>query len=165
MQIPVKPQKQSQHVQHPSFLSLRTAINVQVRIAMVGKYTNLSDAYLSVIKSLQHACLKANRKLDILWVEASDLEDACKKTNAKAHEVWFLRIQLQGPFPLHLALIKLTSVQPNYPAAEVQDALGPFYLVGEKRSLATSSFKKAEIDLRHMSISEILCRWLGKPWN
>lgn len=24
---------------------------------MVGKYTGLSDAYLSVIKSLQHACM------------------------------------------------------------------------------------------------------------
>lgn len=28
-----------------------------LHIAMVGKYTGLSDAYLSVIKSLQHACL------------------------------------------------------------------------------------------------------------
>ena len=49
-----------------------------VRIAMVGKYTGLSDAYLSVLKALQHACLAANHKLDILWVEASHLEDAAK---------------------------------------------------------------------------------------
>ena len=34
----------------------------------------LSDAYLSVIKALQHACLAASRKLDISWVEASNLE-------------------------------------------------------------------------------------------
>lgn len=47
-------------------------------IAMVGKYTGLSDAYLSVLKALQHACLAANRKLDVLWVEASHLEDAAK---------------------------------------------------------------------------------------
>lgn len=33
-----------------------TAVQV-LHIAMVGKYTGLSDAYLSVIKSLQHACL------------------------------------------------------------------------------------------------------------
>lgn len=47
-------------------------------IAMVGKYTGLSDAYLSVLKALQHACLAASRKLDILWVEASHLEDVAK---------------------------------------------------------------------------------------
>ncbi len=43
---------------------------------MVGKYTGLSDAYLSVLKALQHACLAANRKLDVQWVEASHLEPA-----------------------------------------------------------------------------------------
>ena len=47
----------------------------EVNIAMVGKYTDLSDAYLSVIKSLQHAALAVERKLNIDWIEASDLED------------------------------------------------------------------------------------------
>lgn len=47
-----------------------------VTIAMVGKYTELSDAYLSVIKALQHACLAASRKLKIEWIEASHLEDS-----------------------------------------------------------------------------------------
>lgn len=46
----------------------------EVHIAMVGKYTNLSDAYLSVIKSLQHAAMAVNRKLVIDWIEASHLE-------------------------------------------------------------------------------------------
>jgi CTP synthase len=46
----------------------------EVRIAMVGKYTGLSDAYLSVIKSLQHAAMAVDRKLIIDWVEASHLE-------------------------------------------------------------------------------------------
>ena len=45
-----------------------------VSIAMVGKYTDLSDAYLSVIKALQHAAMAANRKLTIDWLEAGDLE-------------------------------------------------------------------------------------------
>ena len=48
----------------------------EVSIAMVGKYTDLSDAYLSVIKSLQHAALAVERKLNIDWIEASDLEDS-----------------------------------------------------------------------------------------
>ncbi|MCH1443324.1 MAG: hypothetical protein L7U53_05575, partial [Candidatus Poseidoniaceae archaeon] len=45
----------------------------EVHIAMVGKYTGLSDAYLSVIKSLQHAAIAVDRKLRIDWIEASDL--------------------------------------------------------------------------------------------
>ena len=36
-----------------------------LRIAMVGKYNGLSDAYLSVIKALQHACIKCKSKLQV----------------------------------------------------------------------------------------------------
>jgi CTP synthase len=57
----------------------------EVHIAMVGKYTDLSDAYLSVIKSLQHAAMAVDRKLVIDWIEASHLEDgweASEHTNA-----------------------------------------------------------------------------------
>jgi CTP synthase len=46
----------------------------EVHIAMVGKYTDLTDAYLSVIKSLQHAAMAVDRKLVIDWIEASHLE-------------------------------------------------------------------------------------------
>jgi CTP synthase len=47
-------------------------------IAVIGKYTNLADAYLSVIKALQHACLAARRKLRLLWVEAGDIEEEAR---------------------------------------------------------------------------------------
>ncbi|GAB4823125.1 hypothetical protein N2152v2_010171 [Parachlorella kessleri] len=57
-----------------------------VKIAMVGKYTDLSDAYLSVIKALQHACLAANRKLQIDWVEASHLEPQTKAEDSAAYD-------------------------------------------------------------------------------
>lgn len=46
-----------------------------VGIAMVGKYTDLSDAYLSVIKALQHSAIELGRKMEIDWIEASDLEN------------------------------------------------------------------------------------------
>lgn len=36
---------------------------MQVKICLVGKYTSLTDAYLSVIKALQHASLQIGRKL------------------------------------------------------------------------------------------------------
>ena len=51
----------------------------EVHIAMVGKYTDLSDAYLSVIKSLQHAAMAVDRKLVIDWIEASHLEEGWEK--------------------------------------------------------------------------------------
>ena len=58
----------------------------EVSIAMVGKYTELSDAYLSVIKSLQHAAMEVNRKLKINWIEASHLENSWKNNNLKEFE-------------------------------------------------------------------------------
>ena len=53
----------------------------EVRIAMVGKYTGLSDSYLSVIKALQHSALAVNRKLVIDWIESTNL-DPIEKTGA-----------------------------------------------------------------------------------
>lgn len=38
-----------------------------------GKYTGLSDAYLSVIKSLQHACMDARFKLKVRAVNDAPL--------------------------------------------------------------------------------------------
>ena len=60
-------------------------LSEEVHIAMVGKYTDLSDAYLSVIKSLQHASMAVNRKLVIDWIEASHLESSWVKESSKEH--------------------------------------------------------------------------------
>lgn len=56
-----------------------------VKIAMVGKYTGLSDAYLSVLKALEHACIECSRKLLVEWVAASDLEDTVAKEAPDVH--------------------------------------------------------------------------------
>lgn len=45
-----------------------------VKIVLVGKYVELMDAYLSVTKALQHACLAASVKLDLEILESGDLE-------------------------------------------------------------------------------------------
>ncbi|KAJ2541097.1 CTP synthase ura7 [Coemansia sp. RSA 1933] len=61
----------------------------ETTIAIVGKYTNLADSYISVVKALEHAGLNVNRKVRISWVEASDLEDATMhKDPLKYHEAW-----------------------------------------------------------------------------
>ena len=57
----------------------------KVRIALIGKYTGLSDAYLSVIKALQHACLEGKVGLDLMWVEASDLEETMKEDDPETY--------------------------------------------------------------------------------
>ncbi|XP_024532866.1 CTP synthase isoform X1 [Selaginella moellendorffii] len=51
------------------------ALSIPVKIGMVGKYTGLSDSYLSVLKALTHASLACGRKLVIEWVASTDLED------------------------------------------------------------------------------------------
>nr|KYP32365.1 CTP synthase [Cajanus cajan] len=57
-----------------------------VRIAMVGKYTNLSDAYLSVLKALLHASVACNHKLVVDWVPAENLEDDTSKEDPDAYK-------------------------------------------------------------------------------
>ncbi|CAL0310847.1 unnamed protein product [Lupinus luteus] len=57
-----------------------------VRIAMVGKYTGLSDAYLSVLKALLHAAVARNRKLIVDWVPAGDLEDVTSEQDPDAYK-------------------------------------------------------------------------------
>ncbi|ORZ38808.1 class I glutamine amidotransferase-like protein [Catenaria anguillulae PL171] len=68
-----------------------------VTIALVGKYTDLHDSYISVTKSLEHAALSCNRKLEVLWVEASDLEQDTKESNPITyHESWRKLCHAQG---------------------------------------------------------------------
>ncbi len=47
-----------------------------VRIALVGKYVKLQDAYLSVSEALRHAGYAHGTKIDIEWIDSEDLEDA-----------------------------------------------------------------------------------------
>ncbi|KAG0538721.1 hypothetical protein BDA96_03G261000 [Sorghum bicolor] len=61
-------------------------LKTPVKIAMVGKYTGLSDSYLSVIKALLHASVAMERKLVVEWVPSCDLEDSSAKETAEAHK-------------------------------------------------------------------------------
>ncbi|KAF2286838.1 hypothetical protein GH714_031481 [Hevea brasiliensis] len=62
-------------------------LHIPVRIAMVGKYTGLTDSYLSVIKALLHASVACFKKLVVDWVPACDLEDEMEKENPDAYKV------------------------------------------------------------------------------
>jgi len=45
-----------------------------VKIALVGKYVKLEDAYLSVVESLRHAGIEHGGKVEIDWIDSEHLE-------------------------------------------------------------------------------------------
>ena len=46
-----------------------------LKIAIVGKYIQLRDAYLSTAEALDHGGISADRRIDIKWVNAEELEN------------------------------------------------------------------------------------------
>jgi CTP synthase len=51
-----------------------------IKIALVGKYTGLDDAYISVIESLKIACYHQDLDLELLWIDSEKLEEEDEKT-------------------------------------------------------------------------------------
>lgn len=50
-----------------------------VTIALVGKYTDLKDSYISVVEALRHGGVSLGHNVEIMWIESIDLEDEPKK--------------------------------------------------------------------------------------
>lgn len=46
-----------------------------IKIAIAGKYTKLSDAYISVVESLKHAGAAVGAKIDLKWLSVEDCVD------------------------------------------------------------------------------------------
>lgn len=60
-----------------------------VTIALVGKYTSLHDSYMSVSKALEHAAMHCRRKLQLIWVESSHLEEEHRNNKpGEYHTAW-----------------------------------------------------------------------------
>ena len=55
-------------------LSLKSDIQKTVDIGILGKYFGLPDSYLSVVESLNHACLHNKVKLNLNWLDADNFE-------------------------------------------------------------------------------------------
>ncbi|MGQ9848945.1 MAG: CTP synthase [Aggregatilineaceae bacterium] len=49
-------------------------VRTPLRVAIVGKYVELHDAYMSVKEALLHAAVAHDRKIEIVWVHSGDLE-------------------------------------------------------------------------------------------
>ncbi|MBW4596046.1 MAG: CTP synthase [Brasilonema angustatum HA4187-MV1] len=52
----------------------------RVEIAIVGKYVQLSDAYLSVVEALRHAAIAMSSELHLRWVNSEQLETEAAET-------------------------------------------------------------------------------------
>lgn len=50
-------------------------ISKSVRIALVGKYVELHDAYLSVVEALKHGGIANDCDVDIKWINSEELSD------------------------------------------------------------------------------------------
>lgn len=56
-------------------VDIESKLEKTVKIALVGKYVELRDAYLSVAEALKHAGLANNVAVDIQWIHSEDLTD------------------------------------------------------------------------------------------
>jgi CTP synthase len=50
------------------------AATTDVQIALVGKYTDLEDAYLSVIEALKSSAIFHKRKVEVVWIDSEKLD-------------------------------------------------------------------------------------------
>ncbi|KAL8904841.1 MAG: hypothetical protein Q9207_003001 [Kuettlingeria erythrocarpa] len=64
-----------------------------VKICLVGKYVSLRDSYLSVRKSLEHASMRCGRKLEIIWLDSTDLEVETETTSLTSYRKAWDQIQ------------------------------------------------------------------------
>lgn len=58
-------------------------INESVNIALVGKYVQLHDAYISVVESLKYAGYAYNKKVNIIWVNSEEVTNENVKEKLK----------------------------------------------------------------------------------
>ncbi len=49
--------------------------SAEVNVAMVGKYMDLKDSYISLVEALQHGGIHTRTKVNIHFVESQDIED------------------------------------------------------------------------------------------
>ncbi len=58
-----------------SLIERERSARPKVRIALVGKYVELQDAYMSVREAIQHAALAIGVEAEILWLHSVELEE------------------------------------------------------------------------------------------
>lgn len=60
----------------------------EIEVAIVGKYVELEDAYLSIVEALTHSAIALDKQVKILWVDSEKLIDPYSpKTLSQCHAV------------------------------------------------------------------------------
>lgn len=62
-------------------------------IAIVGKYVDQGDAYLSVVKALTHSAIATKQRLKIEWIVASDLDIDDENTSKEIYDDAWARLK------------------------------------------------------------------------
>jgi CTP synthase len=57
------------------FVNRMRSSDREVVIGIIGKYTNVHDSYISIMKALEHAAPYHGAKAKIKWIESTDIED------------------------------------------------------------------------------------------
>ncbi len=70
----LKPKKAKPDKKWQKAIDVREAAKKVVKIAVVGKYITLQDAYKSIDESLQHGAIANNVRLDLVKIESETLE-------------------------------------------------------------------------------------------
>ena len=60
--------------------------NTEVTVALVGKYTQLHDAYLSVVEALKHGGISCKAKVEITWIDSEELNEKNLESNEELAE-------------------------------------------------------------------------------
>jgi len=107
-----------------SLAELVDSLHVEVSIAVVGKYTELSDAYLSVSKALLHASFAIERKLKIKWIDSAHLDAQTRDAEPDAYAAAWetLRaadgILVPGGFGIRAVDPRHSNFPPAHPCAQ-----------------------------------------------
>lgn len=69
------PKNESNLLDWKKIVEKEKSLENNVNIALVGKYVELKDAYISVAESLKHAGIENSVKVDIHWISSEELEN------------------------------------------------------------------------------------------
>ncbi|KAK1280661.1 hypothetical protein QJS04_geneDACA004536 [Acorus gramineus] len=143
-----------------------------VKIAMVGKYTGLSDSYLSVVKALLHACIACSLKPIIEWVAASDLEDESEKMTPETHAEAWRALKVLGLERANSTEFDLKTPDPViiFMPEGSRTHMGSTMRLGSRRTIFQTSecitsklyHMSSYVDERHRHRYEVNPEWIGK---
>ncbi len=75
-------------------VSCMDSLKDEVTIVVIGKYTNLSDSYLSLVNAIKHSCVATYQKLNLIMIESSTLEPESKRDSPDLYASAWDKIRL-----------------------------------------------------------------------